>query len=352
MSGHEELHVQRGRRTGLQLVVAIHSTALGPALGGARLWRYSTPGDAVADALRLSKAMTYKAAAAGLDLGGGKSAICAPRLLSARSRRLLMADLGDLVGSLDGRYVVAEDVGTGPQDMTEIAARTSHVVGLPPDRGGSGDPSPVTARGVEAAMRAAAVRRLGASDLRGVRVCVIGLGHVGMALLERLLAAGAELLASDIDPVKRALAEELGAVWLEPEEAAGARCDVLAPCALGGAIAAPGLAKLRCAVICGSANNMLASEALAGPLAERGVLYVPDFIANSGGLVNVYGELHSLPGARVDELVDRIGASVEAVLDEAERSGGTPLDAAYAVASERLERARGRRSEGPARLTA
>ncbi len=348
--GHEELHVRKGKRTGLHVVVAVHSTTLGPALGGARLWRYKSPGDAMADALRLSQAMTYKAAAAGLDLGGGKAALCAPAQLPADRRRDLMLDLGDAVEALEGRYVVAEDVGTGTQDMTAVAERTSHVVGLPPESGGTGDPSPVTARGVEAAMRAACERALGSADLADVRVCVIGLGHVGGALAERLAVAGARLIVTDIDPRRRDLARRLGANWVEPEDAIGAECDVLAPCALGGVIDEHALERLRCTVVCGSANNTLADERLAVDLAERGILYAPDFIANAGGLINVYAELNRLPVATVDSLVEGIGDAMGSVLDEAEGAGQTPLDAAREVARRRLEGAT--RPRRPATLSA
>jgi leucine dehydrogenase len=350
MSGHEEVRVERGRRSGLHLVVAVHSTALGPALGGARLWRYGAPGDGIADALRLSEAMTLKAAAAGLELGGGKSAICSPATLDPARRRALMLDLGDLVESFEGRYVVAEDVGTTTDDMTVIAERTSHVVGLPVERGGSGDPSPVTARGVEAAMRAACGHWFDAADLSGVRVCVIGLGHVGASLAQRLAAAGAELIVTDIDPARRGVAERLGAGWVEPGEAIAAECDVLAPCALGGAIDGDSVGRLRCAIVCGSANNILASNGLARDLDARGILYAPDFIANAGGLISVYAELRALPSDRVDELVEGIEPTLTEIFEEAQRRGSTPLDAAHAVASRRLGEAR--TTSTPARLGA
>jgi leucine dehydrogenase len=347
---HEELLGHRGERTGLYVIVAVHSTVLGPALGGSRLWSYTTPGDGIADALRLSEAMTYKAAAAGLDLGGGKSVLCAERGLEGASRRDLMLDLGDAVESLGGRYVVAEDVGTCTEDMTVVAERTSHVVGLPVEQGGSGDPSPVTARGVEAAMRATCGRRLGSPDLNGVRVCVIGLGHVGARLAESLAADGARLLVSDVDPAKRELAERLGAEWVAPEAATTVECDVLAPCALGGAIDRSNVGDLRCNAVCGSANNVLTEDTLAEELDRRGILYAPDFIANAGGLINVYGELYRLPEERVEELVDGVGPTLEAVFDEAEGRSITPLAAALELASARLERAR--RPSQPATLRA
>jgi leucine dehydrogenase len=340
---HEEVVVRRGRRSGIYVVIAIHSTALGPALGGLRLWRYRALGDAIADALRLSEAMTYKAAAAGLNLGGGKTVLCLPaeRELSAEERRELMLDVGDIVESLQGRYVTAEDVGTGTDDMAVIRERTQHVMGLPIDSGGSGDPSPITARGVESAIRASCEHRYGSDTLAGRRVTVVGLGHVGARLAERLASDGAELGVSDIDPAKRELAERLGARWLDPDDAITAECDLLAPCALGGAIDADNIEQLRCEIVCGAANNVLADRSLAPRLAEHSILYAPDFIANAGGLINVYGELHSLDRERLDLLVDGIGEALRRVFQAAEARSVTPLEAARALAEERLDSARG-----------
>jgi leucine dehydrogenase len=339
---HEEVVVKHGRRSGIYVVIAIHSTVLGPALGGLRLWRYAALGDAIADALRLSDAMTYKAAAAGLDLGGGKAVLCLPPEgeLLPDQRRDLMLDVGDIIESLDGRYVTAEDVGTGTDDMSVIRERTEYVMGLPIDSGGSGDPSPITARGVEAAIRASAEHRYGSDDLAGRRVTVVGLGHVGSRLAERLASDGADLGISDIDPAKRELAERLGARWLEPADAITAECELLAPCALGGAIDAENVARLRCEIVCGAANNVLAERSLADRLAEREILYAPDFIANAGGLINVYGELHSLDRVRLDSLVDGIGEALRRVFEAGEARSVTPLEAARALAEERLEAVR------------
>ena len=338
---HEEVVVRRGKRSGLHLVVAVHSTALGPALGGARLWPYHALGDAIADALRLSEAMTYKAAAAGLDLGGGKAVLCAPpdSELPGERRRELMLDIGDVVESLEGRYVTAEDVGTGTDDMTLIGERTSHVAGRPVESGGSGDPSPVTARGVEAAIRACSEHRYGSADLRGRTIAIVGLGHVGLALAERLTAAGARLIVSDIDPGKHALADQLKVGWADAADAMSADCDVLAPCALGGAINPDTIGELHCEIVCGSANNVLASDSLADVLADRDILYAPDFIANAGGLINVYGELHHLSRQRLDQLVDGIGDAIGRVFEAAEARSITPLEAARSVAMERLQAA-------------
>jgi leucine dehydrogenase len=339
---HEEVVVRRGRRSGIYIVVSIHSTVLGPSLGGLRMWPYHALGDAISDGLRLSEAMTYKAAAAGLDIGGGKAVICLPpeRELPPDERRDLMLDVGDIVDSLDGRYVTAEDVGTGTDDMAVIRERTTHVVGLPIDSGGSGDPSPITARGVESAIRASCTHRYGRGNLAGRRVSVIGLGHVGSHLAERLAADGAELAVTDIDPGRRELADRLGARWLDPAEAMRAECEVLAPCALGGVIDGDNADRLGCEIVCGAANNVLAERALADRLAERGVLYAPDFIANAGGLINVYGELHSLDRERLDSLVDGIGEALSRVFSAAEERSVTPLEAARALAGERLDSAR------------
>jgi leucine dehydrogenase len=338
---YEELRVVSGARSGVTIAIAVHSTVLGPALGGARLWHYESPGDGIEDALRLARAMTYKAAAAGLLLGGGKGVICAPTAARPEGelRRAMLLDFGDAVASLGGKYVTAEDVGTEAADMATIAERTSHVVGLPGERGGSGDPSPVTARGVLAALRACLEHRFGDPSLKGVRVTVVGAGHVGSRLARLLAGGGAELTMTDVDPSRRALAEELGAAWIEPDDAIFAECDVLAPCALGGVIDAATVERLRCQIVCGAANNVLADESLAADLTRRGIVYAPDFIANAGGLINVYAELHQLDRDAVTALVDHIGAAILHVLGEADRHHTTPLAEAQSLALGRLRAA-------------
>jgi leucine dehydrogenase len=331
---YEELRFVTGPRSGATIAIAVHSTVLGPALGGARLWHYESPAEGIEDALRLARAMTYKAAAAGLHLGGGKGVICAPapERPEGELRRAMLLDFGDAVASLGGKYVTAEDVGTDAADMATIAERTSHVVGLPGERGGSGDPSPVTARGVLAAMRACLEHRFGDPSPAGRRVCVVGAGHVGGRLARLLAGAGAELTIADLDPRRRALAAELGAEWLEPEAAVLADCDVLAPCALGGVIDTDVAGRLRCGIVCGAANNVLAEDAAAAALARRGIVYAPDFIANAGGLISVYAELHRLDRDAVAGLVEHIGEATLLVLGAAERHGTTPLAEAQALA--------------------
>jgi leucine dehydrogenase len=342
---HEELVVRRGPRSGLWMAVAVHSTALGPALGGVRLWRYATPEDGVRDALRLARGMTFKAAAAGLDLGGGKGVIRMPPDAAWQNggrgidRRDVLHDFGDLVESLDGRYITAEDVGVGAEDIAVIATRTEHAVGLPEALGGAGDPSPFTALGVSAAMRACARSAFGSRELGGLRVVIVGAGHCGEQLARRLARAGAELALSDIDARKRGLAVELDAEWIEPSEAMLTHCDVLAPCALGGAIDRKNVDRLDCSVVCGSANNMLADESLDRELAARGIVYAPDFLANAGGLISVYRELHGLDSAEVTHLVEGIEETVGRVLAHAADRGVTPLAAAHELAHERLDAA-------------
>src|SRR5918994_3325424 len=338
---HEDLVVHRGSRSGRCVIVAVHSTALGPALGGVRMWPYRATEDAARDALRLATGMTYKAAAAGLELGGGKGVICAPDGPPAdgRARRAALLDFADLVESLDGRYITAEDVGTSPEDLVTIRERTEHVTGLPPEHGGAGDPSPFTALGVEAAMRACVRERFGSTDLAGCRVAIVGMGHVGAKLARLLANAGADLLVSDIDVSKRRLAAELGAEWIDSLEALLLECDVLAPCALGGAIEADNARLLRCEIVCGSANNQLAAEGLDEALAERGILYAPDFIANAGGLMHVFGEVRGYSAERARELALGIERTMAGVLEVAADRSITPLHAAGELARERLEAA-------------
>jgi leucine dehydrogenase len=334
---HEEVLAVTGARSGAPMVVAIHSTALGPALGGLRIWSYDDPAEAEADARRLAEGMTLKAAAAGLELGGGKGVICAPADgFELAERREALLDFGDLVESLGGRYITAEDVGVTPADLAVVAERTGHLTGLPPERGGSGDPSPVTAIGVESAMRACARERFGSADLRNLRVVVIGLGHVGLALAELLASDGCTLAVSDVVDGKRADADRIGAAWIEADEALATRCDVLAPCALGGVINPETAAELRCGVVCGSANNQLADDSLAESLAERAILYAPDFIANAGGLINVYREIRGYDERRAVDLACGIESTMNSILEVAAARRTTPLAAARALAAERL----------------
>jgi leucine dehydrogenase len=341
---HEELLVRRGRRSGLYSILAVHSTARGPSLGGCRMWGYEDSRAAVRDALRLSRAMTSKSAVAGLPLGGGKGVIMlpagAPPLDPARRRDALL-DFGDSVAQLDGRYITAEDVGTSDADMTVIAERTDHVAGLALERGGSGDPSPWTALGVETAIRVTCERVWGSADLAGRTIAVIGLGNVGGTLARGLAEAGAELLLADVAPAKRALAGELGAGWAEPEEALRAQVDLVAPCALGGVLDHPIVPQLRCRAVAGAANNQLASDDVAGKLHARGILWAPDFVANAGGIINISVELEpeGYSAERARSRVLAVGDTLATLFDMAEAAGTTPLAAAQELARRRLEEA-------------
>jgi leucine dehydrogenase len=298
------------------------------------MWRYDDSRAAIRDALRLSRAMTLKNAVAGLPLGGGKGVIMLREELSAEQRADALRDFGDAVAMLGGAYITAEDVGTSAHDMELIAEQTPHVSGLAEDRGGSGDPSPWTALGVVTAIEVSCERAFGSADLRGRSVAVVGLGHVGDHVARLLAAAGAELLVSDIDEGKRAIAEALGARWATPEEAFTAPVDVYAPCALGGILDHESIARLGAPVVAGAANNQLADDAVADALRARGVLWAPDFVANAGGVINISVEF--APGgydrAVAEERVRGIGATVRSIFDRAEREQVSPLAAATEIA--------------------
>ncbi|HET8755500.1 MAG TPA: Glu/Leu/Phe/Val dehydrogenase dimerization domain-containing protein [Solirubrobacteraceae bacterium] len=323
-------------------MVAVHSTARGPSLGGCRMWTYDDSESAIRDALRLSRAMTFKSAVAGLPLGGGKGVIMLPagtRAPTGDDRRAVLLDFGETVQMLDGAYITAEDVGTSEPDMRVISEVTSHVSGLAVAAGGSGDPSPWTALGVEAAIRVACERAFGTPSLEGRSVAVVGVGHVGAPLAELLAAAGAKLILADIDEGRRELAERLDAEWTDPSSALTAQVDVLAPCALGGVLDGDTVPRLRCRVIAGAANNQLAAESVGELLAARGILWVPDFVANAGGVVNIAVELEpeGYDTARAEQRVRAVGDTVRTVLDHAEAVGATPLAAAMEIAHQRVE---------------
>jgi leucine dehydrogenase len=341
---HEELYVRRGSRSELYTIVAIHSTLRGPSLGGCRMWTYDDSRAAVRDALRLSRAMTFKAAVADLPLGGGKGVIMVPpgaRLSSVR-RRAALLDFADSVEALDGRYITAEDVGTSSRDMSVIAGRTRHVAGLARGRGGSGDPSPLTALGVEAAIVSACERVFAMRSLRGRTIGVIGLGHVGSRVAKRCARAGARLLVADVDADKRALAEELGARWCTPEQALQAEVDVLAPCALGGFLNDETVPELHCRIVAGAANNQLADDHVAELLQRQGILWAPDFVVNAGGLINIAEELHGYDPGAARRRVRSIGTTLDEIFTRAEAEGTTPLAAASDLAGQRLAAANGR----------
>jgi leucine dehydrogenase len=332
---HEEVLVRRGPRSGLPIVVAVHSTALGQAVGGLRMWHYPDWRDAQSDALRLSRGMTYKCALAGVDKGGGKTVVALPDAVTPELRRAALLDAGDAIDSLGGRYATGPDVGTGEPDMDVIAERTAHVFCRPASSGGSGDSSPHTAAGVVAALRV-----LAGGSVAGRRFAVVGLGRVGGAVASTLSAGGAELVLSDVDPAKRALAERLGAAWAEPDAALTADVDVLVPAALGGMLTPDLVRRLRCAMIAGPANNQLADESVADLLHRRGILWAPDYVVGAGGVVNAIAvELDRAGQARAARLVDEIGTVVGDLVEHARRAGTTPARAARERAEARLRAA-------------
>jgi leucine dehydrogenase len=303
------------------------------------MWHYEDSRAAVRDALRLSRAMTYKAAAAGLSLGGGKGVIMrGAETLKGRQRKAALLDFAETVDMLRGAYITAEDVGTSSTDMNAIAEVTRHVTGLARRRGGSGDPSPFTALGVYAAIEACCERAFGTPELADRTIAVVGLGNVGLRLARLLARQKARLLVADIDPAKRAHADALTAGWLAPEMALSAPVDVLAPCALGGVLDHDTVPLVQAPVVAGAANNQLADDSIADLLNERGVLWAPDFVANAGGIINISVELE--PGgydaARARRRVAGIAATLRSVFDEAQATGHTPLAAAMALAGRRL----------------
>ena len=337
---HEGVHAFYDERSGLKCVIAVHSTARGPAAGGCRMWPYPSAEAAEGDALRLSRAMSYKNAMADLDLGGGKAVIIG----DARTQKTpaLFAAFGRAVDALGGRYWTAEDVGVSPADLTHARETTRFVAGLEGHPAASGDPSPVTAEGVFRGLRLCVRRALG-RDLDGVRVAVQGVGHVGGRLAEKLAAAGARLTITDVNPeVLRAVAERTGATAVAPGAIFDAEAEVFAPCALGGAINAETLPRLRARVIAGAANNQLADSATGRAVFARGILYAPDYVLNGGGIINVAGEIRALERGEafdpdwVDGKLERLIQTLEEVLDRAQAERRPTNELANEIARARI----------------
>ena len=332
---HEEVVYGHDPVSGLKTIIAIYSTALGPALGGTRFYPYRSEEHALRDVLRLSKGMALKSAAAGLDLGGGKAVIIGdPR--TDKSEELWRA-YGRIVESLGGRYITAEDVGTDVADMLVIRRETQWVNGIAREHGGSGDPSPATARGLVEAMRAVAFHLWGNDDLGGRRIAVQGVGKVGSGLVERLTALHCEVVISDVlAPSAERLGRDLGVKIVGPDEIFAVDCDILAPCSLGGVFNADTIPGLSCRAIVGAANNQLETPADADRLAEQGILFAPDFVVNAGGLINVADELRGYSEDRALHSVNRIYDSTLRVLETAAAENISPNEAAVRVAEARI----------------
>jgi len=337
IASHEEVYRIEDAEAGLRGFIALHSTRLGPAAGGLRMRVYGSDEAALADVLNLSRGMSYKNAAAGLPLGGGKAVIMGDPATD-KTPALLRA-MGRAIDALGGRYWTAEDMGMSPDDMAEIARATRYVAGRDQGRHASGDPSPVTARGVVAAMRAGAARLWESDDLRGRHVAVQGLGHVGWHLCRILHEAGARLSVADMDAARVATtAREFGAETVEADAIHSTKADILAPCAIGGVLNAETIPAIRARMICGAANNQLAAPQDAGRLHARGILYLPDYVANGGGIINVSAEILHVaePSVWVEERLGAIRARMEDILARAAGEDVSPAVVADRMVEEAL----------------
>ena len=333
--GHEQVMFWSEPAVGYRGIIAIHDTSLGPAMGGTRFWNYANDDEAVADAILLARAMTYKAAVAGLDVGGGKSVIIGDNRISAREP--LFRAHGRAIQSLGGRYIAAEDVGTSVDDMEVVRTETEFVTGLP---GRSGDPSPLTALGTLQGMRAAAMELYGDGSLDGAHVAVQGLGNVGYHLCELLAAEGARLTVTDIDQTRIERVTRLfSAEAVAPPDIYAVDADIFAPCALGAVINDETIPRLKVEIVAGAANNQLAETRHGDDLQQRGILYAPDYVGNAGGLINIYGELHDWPQARSREKVDQIFGTLCRVFELSRSENTTPGGAADRIAENRLAEA-------------
>jgi leucine dehydrogenase len=336
---HEALHFVDDRATGLKAIIAVHSTHLGPAAGGARFWQYAEDGAAITDALRLSRGMSYKNAMAGLPLGGGKAVLLAPE--DGRKSPELLAAFGKAVDGLGGRYVTAEDVGMSVKDMIEVARQTRFVAGLPA-KGGEvgGDPGPHTSLGVFLGLKAAVRRALGKDSLAGLHVAIQGAGSVATGVALHACAEGARLSIADVDQAKaKTLADASGGKVVAPEEVLGLEADVLSPNALGAILDEQSIAALNVPVVAGGANNQLANPEDGARLHARGILYAPDYVINAGGIINVCTEFlgdgdASLVRRRIEGIPDRL----EQIWSESAASGRDPAAVADAMAQRLIGR--------------
>ena len=330
--GHEQVVLCHDKASGYRGIIAIHDTTLGPALGGTRFWSYASDEEAIIDALRLSRGMTYKNAVAGLNLGGGKSVIIGDN--KRPDRELIFRAHGRFVESLGGRYVTAEDVGTSPSDMDYVLMETDYVAGL---AGLSGDPSPVTAHGVFRAIQASARHRWGSDSLEGKTITLQGCGHVGYYLAKELAAAGARLIVTDIDAAKvQQVVDDTGATAVAPEKIYEQKADIFAPCALGGVINDRTLDLLKVEIVAGGANNVLLETRHGDILEQRGLLYAPDYVANAGGVINVYSELAGWDRERSLRKADEIYHTILGVFDIAKSDGVPTYVAADRLAERRI----------------
>nr|WP_315457735.1 Glu/Leu/Phe/Val dehydrogenase dimerization domain-containing protein [uncultured Sphingorhabdus sp.] len=331
---HEAVHVFDDRATGLRAVIAVHSTHLGPAAGGTRFWHYADSQSAITDALRLSRGMSYKNAMAGLRAGGGKAVIL------ANPQRTKPQDLLDAfaraVDSLGGKYITAQDVGISEADMVAVSKVTPYVAGLPHQ---GGDPGPYTARGVYLGVQAAAKHALGTDDLSGVHVAIQGVGSVGGGLARYLAAQGAKLTLADVDADRAAaLATELNGNSVAAEAVMDVEADIFSPCALGAILTADSVAALKVRAVAGGANNQLATGPEGQMLADRGILYAPDYVINAGGIINVLRQVDNADDAEINRRIDAIPGRLSAIWQESDSSGLTPAQVADNMAQKLIGR--------------
>lgn len=331
---HEQLLFCNDNETGLKAIIAVHNTVLGPALGGTRMWNYQNETEALTDVLRLSRGMTYKNSISGLNLGGGKAVIIG----DARSMKseALFRRFGKFVNGLAGKYITAEDVGISPVDMTWVSMETDHVVGLP---GKSGDPSPVTAHGVYVGMKACANAQFGSDSLKGKKVAVQGVGHVGEYLVAALAKEGAEIYISDIyEPTLQRVAEQYGAKVVGLDEIYDVNMDIYAPCALGATVNDETLDRLKCSIIAGAANNQLKQEDVHGRMVmEKGIIYAPDFALNAGGVINCYSEVKGLSAEWAMGKAEEIYSTIQNIVKRSQSENVPTYQIANKMAEERIE---------------
>jgi leucine dehydrogenase len=330
--------IHRDRETGGWMFVCIHSTRLGPAGGGTRLRPYETPADGLADAMRLSGAMTRKLAVAGLPFGGGKGVIAVPEIPTGERRRELFLRYGELVGSLGGTYRTSSDMNTGEPDMDVIGERTPYVLGRSAAAGGSGDPAPPTAVGVFHGIRASLAHEFGSDALSGRTVLIQGAGGVGSALAGHLAEAGATVLVADVDAGRsRAVASRAGGRTVAPDHVAETECDVLSPCAVGGVLDSATAARLRCRIVAGSANNQLVAPEVAEQMHARDVLYAPDYVVNGGGVIGVIGvEELGWSAPELDAALAKIGDRLGEIYRRSDADGISTAAAADQMVADRL----------------
>ncbi|WP_431029886.1 Leu/Phe/Val dehydrogenase [Lysinibacillus sp. LZ02] len=341
---YEQLVICQDQASGLKAIIAIHDTTLGPALGGCRMWTYASEEEAIEDALRLARGMTYKNAAAGLNLGGGKTVIIGDPFKDKNEE--MFRALGRFIQGLNGRYITAEDVGTTVSDMDIIHEETNYVTGISPAFGSSGNPSPVTAYGVYLGMKAAALEAFGSESLSGRKIAVQGLGNVAYTLCEYLYNEGAELIVTDInEKAINRVVEKFGAIRVAPHEIYAQDVDIFAPCALGGIINDETIPQLKVKIIAGSANNQLKESRHGDILHEQGIIYAPDYVINAGGVINVADELYGYNRDRAMKRVETIYDSLIKIFAVSKEENIPTYIAANRLAEQRIGRVAKSRSQ-------